>query len=78
MSKFQISEASSPGNIRLVSTNDLAQLLNCKPQTIRKWLCQDQLPSGLVRPKKINKKNYWLWDDVQSYIHTLFAPEEKR
>lgn len=38
---------------QLVSTSELAKLINCKSQTIRKWLCQDKLPEGLPRPKKL-------------------------
>lgn len=55
----------------LVSVKDLAKLLGYKPQTIRKWLSQDKLPEGLVRPRKIRKRNYWLKSDIISFISTL-------
>ena len=37
------------GDVRLLSTGQLAKLLCRKPQTIRKWLSQENLPDGLPR-----------------------------
>ncbi|MFB2832673.1 helix-turn-helix domain-containing protein [Aeromonas jandaei] len=63
---------SSPANINgLFSTRLLAEILNYKPQTIRKWLHQDKLPEGLPRPFKINGRNFWCREDVDKYIYTL-------
>ncbi|GAB7454044.1 MULTISPECIES: helix-turn-helix transcriptional regulator [Enterobacteriaceae] len=58
-------------NISLVSTTELADFLKRKPQTIRMWLHEDRLPFGLVRPIKINNRNYWFEDDVKNYLKTL-------
>lgn len=55
----------------LISTSELAHLLNCKSQTIRKWLCQDKLPEGLTRPKKINGRHRWLRKEVDDFLMTF-------
>lgn len=47
---MSIYEQSRTSLSELVSTSELAHLLNLKAQTIRKWLCQDKLPNGLPRP----------------------------
>ena len=48
MSAFEQQEFFQP---QLISTSELAKIINYKSQTIRKWLCQDKLPDGLPRPK---------------------------
>ncbi|MFJ5331687.1 helix-turn-helix transcriptional regulator [Pectobacterium versatile] len=72
MSTYRLSNTFQP---QLVSTSELAKLINCKSQTIRKWLCQDKLPEGLPRPKKINGRHRWLLKDVERYL-LKFSSEE--
>ncbi|ART06570.1 DNA-binding protein [Listeria monocytogenes] len=57
----------------LISVKELAILLGRKPQTIRKWLCQNSLPEGLPRPRKLNNKNCWLRTDIESFISAMFS-----
>lgn len=71
MNQSEIFQSSDLDNISLVSTTELANLLKRKPQTIRMWLYYDRLPSGLVRPIKLNNRNYWFEDDVINYLKTL-------
>ncbi|MCW2481177.1 MULTISPECIES: helix-turn-helix domain-containing protein [Enterobacterales] len=59
----------------LVSTNNLAKRLNCKPQTIRKWICQDKLPEGLPRPKTRNGRHHWRKCDIDDYIKNFFSTD---
>lgn len=71
MNQSKILHSSDLDNISLVSTTELANLLKRKPQTIRMWLCNDRLPSGLVRPINLNNRNYWLLDDIKNYLKSL-------
>jgi len=71
MNQSKILHSSDLDNISLVSTTELANLLKRKPQTIRMWLCNDRLPSGLVRPINLNNRNYWLLDDIRNYLKSL-------
>jgi hypothetical protein len=71
MNQSKILHTSDLDNISLVSTTELANLLKRKPQTIRMWLCNDRLPSGLVRPINLNNRNYWLLDDIKNYLKSL-------
>lgn len=73
MNQSEIFQSSVLDNISLVSTAELANLLKRKPQTIRMWLYYDRLPSGLVRPIKLNNRNYWFKDDVRNYLKTLIT-----
>ncbi|EMB6556425.1 TPA: helix-turn-helix domain-containing protein [Serratia liquefaciens] len=70
---MSIYEQSKTPLSELVSTGELAHLLNLKAQTIRKWLCQDKLPNGLPRPKKINSRHYWLRKDIDRFLLTFSA-----
>ena len=40
----------------VLSTNEAAQLLNRKPQTLRAWAC---LENGPIRPIRINGRLAW-------------------
>lgn len=71
MNQSKILQSSDLDNISLVSTAELANLLKRKPQTIRMWLCNDRLPSGLVRPINLNNRNYWFLDDIKNYLKSL-------
>ncbi|CAM6915895.1 DNA-binding protein [Enterobacter hormaechei] len=71
MNQSKVLHLSEMDNISLVSTTELANLLKRKPQTIRMWLCNDRLPSGLVRPINLNNRNYWFLDDVRNYLKSL-------
>ncbi|RNL68121.1 DNA-binding protein [Citrobacter sp. MH181794] len=75
MNQSKIFRSSDLDNSSLVSTAELANLLKRKPQTIRMWLYYDRLPSGLVRPIKINNRNYWFKDDIRNYIKSLKGSE---
>ncbi|HGL4321464.1 TPA: helix-turn-helix transcriptional regulator [Citrobacter koseri] len=68
MSTFQLSDTNQQ---QLISTADLAKIISYKSQTIRKWLCQDRLPEGLPRPKKINGRHYWLRNEIADFIATF-------
>lgn len=68
MSDFNAHIESALGNNRLLSTAELAKKLCCKPQTIRKWLSQDKLPDGLPMPIKINRRSYWLSEEVNVFL----------
>ncbi|MBE4925958.1 helix-turn-helix domain-containing protein [Enterobacter hormaechei] len=70
MSAFEHQEFFQP---QLISTSELAKIINYKSQTIRKWLCQDKLPDGLPRPKQINGRHYWLRNDISDFLLTLSA-----
>lgn len=68
MNAFELSDTTHP---QLISTTELAKIISYKSQTIRKWLCQDRLPEGLPRPKKINGRHYWLRNEVAEFIATF-------
>ena len=59
------------GDVRLLSTGQLAKLLCRKPQTIRKWLSQENLPDGLPMPLKINRRNFWRYEDICNFLSTV-------
>ena len=59
------------GDVRLLSTGQLAKLLCRKPQTIRKWLSQENLPDGLPMPLKINSRNFWRYEVIRNYLSTI-------
>lgn len=47
---------------------ELAVLLNVKQQTIRAWICSDNLPEGLPRPLKMKRRNYWPHYIVEEFL----------
>lgn len=49
----------------IVTTLEAANLLNRKPQTLRKWAC---LESGPIRPLRINGRLAWRLADIQALI----------
>lgn len=49
MSAFKLPDTSQS---QLISTAELAKIISYKSQTIRKWLCQDKLPEGLLAQNK--------------------------
>lgn len=55
----------------LIYIKDLAEIINSKPQTIRKWICKDRLPSGLVKPNKIGNRHVWSIYDVEEYMQSI-------
>ena len=71
MNQSKISQSSDLYHTPFITTAELAYLLKRKPQTIRKWLCNDQLPSGLVRPTMLNNRNYWFKEDIDNYLSSL-------
>jgi hypothetical protein len=62
-------------NDGLVSTRKLAEILDRKPQTIRKWLSEDRLPKGLERPAKIHGRNFWRSEDIRRFISFSYELE---
>ncbi|CAI1753919.1 MULTISPECIES: helix-turn-helix transcriptional regulator [Serratia] len=68
MNAFELSDTTQP---QLISTTELAKIISYESQTIRKWLCQDRLPEGLPRPRKINGRHYWLRNEVAEFIATF-------
>lgn len=72
MSAFKLSDTAQS---QLISTAELAKIISYRPQTIRKWLCEDKLPEGLPRPKKINTRHYWLRSEVADFISTFSVRE---
>ncbi|WP_353195024.1 helix-turn-helix domain-containing protein [Pectobacterium brasiliense] len=65
-------------SLRLISTRQLAKLLDRKQQTIRAWLSGDKLPPGLSRPSKIKGKNYWRREDIQNFMAHSFPSENNQ
>ncbi|MEH6372165.1 helix-turn-helix domain-containing protein [Pectobacterium carotovorum] len=65
-------------SLRLISIRQLAELLDRKQQTIRAWLSNDKLPSGLSRPSKIKGQNYWRREDIQNFIAHTFSSENNQ
>lgn len=49
----------------ILSTNDAANAINRKPQTLRKWACEG---SGPVRPVRINGRLGWRVEDLRRLI----------
>jgi hypothetical protein len=50
----------------ILSTDEAAQLLNRKPQTLRKWAC---LENGPIRPIRVHGRLAWRVSD----LHALLA-----
>lgn len=71
MNQSKSLQSSGLDHLSLVSTTELANTLKRKPQTIRMWLCNDRLPSGLCKPINLKKRNYWHLDDVINYLNSL-------
>jgi hypothetical protein len=57
MSSFEISE--------ILSTSQAAEILNRKPQTLRKWAC---LENGPIRPVRVNGRLAWRVEDLRALI----------
>ena len=55
-------------NQRYISSNEVAYLLDIKPQTLRKQICSDSLPQGFPRPLKCNGRNKWIRSDINAYF----------
>ncbi len=53
---------------RYIGPNEVAIMLDIKPQTLRKQICYDTLPKGFPRPNKINGRNKWIRSDVNAYF----------
>lgn len=53
-----------PEDLRILSTKDAAELLNRRPQTLRKWACL----GGPIRPVRINGRLAWRLDDIKKLI----------
>lgn len=51
---------------KAVSTAEAAQLLNRKPQTLRKWACHE---NGPIRPIRINGRLAWHLDELASLLN---------
>ncbi len=51
---------------KTVSTATAAELLNRKPQTLRKWA---SLENGPIRPVRINGRLAWHIDDLASLLN---------
>ena len=48
-----------------VDTNEAAETLNRKPQTLRKWAC---LENGPLIPLRINGRLAWRVDDLRALL----------
>jgi len=57
MSLFEITE--------IIFTKQAAEILNRKPQTLRKWVC---LENGQIKPLRVNGRLGWKVKDVRSLI----------
>lgn len=50
---------------KTLTTNDAANALNRKPQTLRKWAC---LESGPIRPVRIHGRLAWYADEIAALL----------
>lgn len=50
---------------KILSTKDAAEVLNRRPQTLRKWAC---LGTGPIRPVRINGRMGWRVEDLRRLI----------
>lgn len=57
MSSFEITE--------ILSTSNAAEILNRKPQTLRKWAC---LENGPILPIRVNGRLGWRVEDIRRLI----------
>ena len=48
----------------VVSTSQAAKALNRAEQTLRRWACQENAPSG-IRPIRINRRLAWRVSDLK-------------
>lgn len=55
----------------LINIKQLATIIGLQPQTIRKWICHDQLPPYLAKPSKQGNRNVWHIDDIETYLQSL-------
>ncbi len=49
----------------VVPTDEAAELINRKPQTLRKWAC---LENGPLVPLRINGRLHWRVDDLRALL----------
>jgi hypothetical protein len=49
-----------------IDTNEAAFHLGRKPQTLRKWACNDD---GPIRPIRINGRLSWAVDDIKNLLN---------
>ncbi|WP_084299975.1 MULTISPECIES: helix-turn-helix domain-containing protein [Microvirgula] len=54
-------------NCLLLTTNQAAEMLNFKPQTLRKWASTGAYPSGL-KPQKIGGSLRWPIEQVTALV----------
>jgi hypothetical protein len=47
----------------LITTEEAAALLRLRPQTLRRWACEN---SGPLKPRRIGGRLRWLFADVKS------------
>lgn len=57
MSPFEITE--------ILSTSQAAEILNRKPQTLRKWAC---LENGPIKPLRVNGRLAWRVEDLRALL----------
>lgn len=50
---------------QVVPTSQAAQIINRRPQTLRRWAC---LEDGPIRPLRINGRLAWLVSDLHSLL----------
>jgi excisionase family DNA binding protein len=53
---------------RLLTTEELADYIGLKPQTVRNKLSNGTFP---IKPKKMGRKNLWEIDKVNEYIDKI-------
>lgn len=51
----------------VLTTERASAYINRKPQTLRKWACLDNAPSG-IRPIRINGRLAWKVSDLQKLL----------
>lgn len=50
---------------KVISTSEAAQIINRRPQTLRRWAC---LEDGPIRPIRINGRLAWRLSDLQALL----------
>lgn len=56
----------------IFNTAKAAQLLNRKPQTLRKWACYQ---TGDIQPIRINGRLGWRLSDIQKLLNSPVQPQ---
>ena len=49
----------------ILNTDDAAAALNRKPQTLRRWACQE---NGPLRPVRVHRRLGWLASDIEKLL----------